>query len=308
MPKKQGSEMMNMTPDKSNDTEAVPEITTDAVSPADPVSSTDSLTEDTGLLKHISRRRFAVTLGSAGVLTTAAVATGVILTTTPPGEIIGDGDASLSALSSGTASQGTGLTSTGSSGTASFGSSSSGSSSDSITGGNSRSDGSNNSGSNGTGANSGTGSSGTTGNSSTNGSGGSPSGSNGNNSNSGNSGNNGSGNSGGNGGSDSGGNNSGNSGNSGSKKVWHEPWDEQVWVDTSSWQSVYVGENPIYEHHLVCNDCKIIVDGFGDRHILDTGHSGFHSETIFARYEPVYEDQYIESGYTKTIHHEGYWS
>lgn len=94
----------------------------------------------------------------------------------------------------------------------------------------------------------------------------------------------------------------------GATKVWHDPWDEKVWVDTSSYQSVYVGENPIYESHHVCNTCGIVVDGIGAEHILETGHSGYRTATFLVRTEPVYENQWVSSGYEKIVHHEGYWS
>jgi hypothetical protein len=92
------------------------------------------------------------------------------------------------------------------------------------------------------------------------------------------------------------------------ERTWVPAWDERVWVDTSSYQSVYVGENPIYEWHDVCNDCGAIVDGFGAQHILETGHSGYHGPVAFqVGTEPIYEQQWVSSGYWNTIHHEGYW-
>ena len=111
----------------------------------------------------------------------------------------------------------------------------------------------------------------------------------------------------------SGSSNPGNSGSGGSNNsngnslTWHEPWSEQVWADTSSWQSVYIGDNPIYETHHICSDCGAIVDYVGAEHLLSTGHSGYRTETILVGYTPIYENRWVESGYWTTVTHPGYW-
>jgi hypothetical protein len=101
----------------------------------------------------------------------------------------------------------------------------------------------------------------------------------------------------------------GNSGdNGGGGQIWHPPWDEQVWVDTSGWQSVYAGENPIYEIHDICNTCGAIVDSIAGEHILSTGHSGVSTKSVQVGSEPIYQQQWVSSGYWKTVTHPGYWS
>ena len=107
----------------------------------------------------------------------------------------------------------------------------------------------------------------------------------------------------------SGSSNSGSSGGGSNPGLtWHPAWDEQVWVDTSGYQSVYVGENPIYEYHDICNTCGVIVDGFGAEHIMDTHHSGYHSEYVLVGSTPLYENQWVSSGYWTTVTHPGYWA
>ena len=109
-----------------------------------------------------------------------------------------------------------------------------------------------------------------------------------------------------NGGVNSGSNGSNGGGNTG--QTWHPSWTEQVWVDTSIWQSVYVGENPIYEYHSVCNECGAIISGFAAQHLLDTGHGSYSNNVpILIGYTPVYETRWVESGYWETITHPGYW-
>ncbi|MCL2529353.1 MAG: hypothetical protein FWE41_03360 [Coriobacteriia bacterium] len=90
--------------------------------------------------------------------------------------------------------------------------------------------------------------------------------------------------------------------------TWHPPWEEQVWVDTSGWQSVHVGDNPVYEQHNICNTCGAIVSGFAAQHMLETGHAGHHTAMVLVGHVPVYEDVWVESGYWTTITHPGYWA
>jgi len=97
-------------------------------------------------------------------------------------------------------------------------------------------------------------------------------------------------------------------GGGGNTLTWHPPWTEQVWVDTSGWQSVHVGDNPVYSQHHVCTTCGIIVDGFGPQHLLDTGHAGYHTAMILVGTTPVYENRWVESGHWTTVTHPGYWA
>ena len=92
------------------------------------------------------------------------------------------------------------------------------------------------------------------------------------------------------------------------KKRWHEPWDEQVWVDTSHWESVWVGDNPIYEYTAVCNDCGAVLGGAAAQHLEDTLHSSYSNNVpVQVGSTPVYENRWIESGYWNTVRHDGYW-
>lgn len=95
----------------------------------------------------------------------------------------------------------------------------------------------------------------------------------------------------------------------GSNLTWYPPYDEQVWVDTSSWQSVYVRDNPVFQEAQVCNTCgEYFFGGIWDH--INAAHGeigGFHSGMIQVGTEPIYEQQWIASGYWETIHHEGYW-
>lgn len=105
------------------------------------------------------------------------------------------------------------------------------------------------------------------------------------------------------------GNSSGGDTNNGSNQVWVPGWDEQVWVDTSHWESVYVGENPIYETRDVCNSCgAILPPGGGVAHLRDNlSCIGYGSQYVEVGSTPLYEDQWVTSGYWSTVHHEGYW-
>ncbi|MDR2035387.1 MAG: hypothetical protein LBP91_01745 [Coriobacteriales bacterium] len=96
-------------------------------------------------------------------------------------------------------------------------------------------------------------------------------------------------------------------GNAGNDQTWHPSWSEQVWVDTSGWQSIFVADNPIFESHSICNTCEAIISGFGAQHIMETLHTGYHSGYVQVGTEPVYEQQWVTSGYWTTITHPGYW-
>jgi len=97
-------------------------------------------------------------------------------------------------------------------------------------------------------------------------------------------------------------------GGGGSGLTWYPPWDEQVWVNTSGWQSVYVGESPIYEQHSVCNTCGAIVDNILAEHYLYSGSCiGYSTKTIKVGTTPIYENRWVESGYYTTVTHPGYW-
>jgi len=97
-------------------------------------------------------------------------------------------------------------------------------------------------------------------------------------------------------------------GGGGSNLTWHAPWNEQVWVDTSGWQSVYVGENPVFEYHSVCNTCGAIISGFAAKHLEETMHGSYSNNVpIQVGSTPLYENRWVESGYWTTITHPGYW-
>lgn len=89
--------------------------------------------------------------------------------------------------------------------------------------------------------------------------------------------------------------------------VWHPGWDEQVWVDSSGWQSVWVGDNPIYETHSICNTCDAVISGFAAEHLMNTHHGSYRTGNVQIGTQPVYESRWVESGYWKSVHHEGYW-
>ncbi len=101
---------------------------------------------------------------------------------------------------------------------------------------------------------------------------------------------------------------SGATGSGGYNKVWHEAWDEQVWVDTSGWQSAYVGENPIYQEGATCNECGYFIAGSIMPHMEASGHYGYRTGLVQIGTEPIYENQWVSSGYWTSVHHEGYWS
>lgn len=105
--------------------------------------------------------------------------------------------------------------------------------------------------------------------------------------------------------SSSGNNNSSSTESTANNPVWVPGWDEQIWVDTSSYQSVFVGENPTYVNTTVCNDCG--ATNVSGEHLLNTGHSGYVSKNVQVGSTPVYENQWVESGYYETVHHDGYW-
>jgi hypothetical protein len=114
------------------------------------------------------------------------------------------------------------------------------------------------------------------------------------------------------GGAQPGGSSTGGSANGGSSvssggqsgKTWHPGWSEQVWVDTSHYESVWV---PAVGHEAsICNTCGAEITGNAARHILDTGHSGHHGTYIVD--VPAHEEQqWISDGYYETIWHDGYW-
>jgi hypothetical protein len=272
----------------------------------------------------------AVGLSSFGVVIVAAVAVGIVVNT-PTLQTLEDTTVPLAAFSGGTASSGTASSGSSTSGTDSDGAASSGigssgsarsgtsennatpagttreggrsdsagtgsSSGSKGTGGNEGSNNGSGSGNNGTGTGSTPGS-----NNGTGGSGGGTSP--GRNPGSGN----GSGSSGGGGSTDTGSSNPGNNGNSGPPRIWHEPWDEDVWVDTSGWvhHDEIWAQRPIYGD--VYYDGTVVTDG-GDG-IYEHG-GGYWTDRIIG-YEPYLAttawDEWVPSGYIDTIHHEGYW-
>ena len=101
----------------------------------------------------------------------------------------------------------------------------------------------------------------------------------------------------------------GSNGGNNSGQTWHPAWTEQVWVDTSGWQSVYIGENPIIQEAEVCNTCGAYFFGGIWDHI-DVVHGsigGWHTGIVQVGTEPIYETRWVESGYWETITHPGYW-
>lgn len=105
------------------------------------------------------------------------------------------------------------------------------------------------------------------------------------------------------------GNNSGGGGSTAPEPVWHEPWDEQVWRDTSHYEEVYVCDVPVYEYHSVCNTCGAIISGHAAQHLLDSEHCESYTTDVAIQVgsQPYYETRWVASGYYETIHHEGYW-
>ena len=111
------------------------------------------------------------------------------------------------------------------------------------------------------------------------------------------------------GGSTSGGGSSGGGGGSASNQTWYPPRDEQVWVDTSSWQSVYVGETPVYQQAEICSACGSSFFGGIWDHInaAHGGIGGFYMGMVQVGTKPMYENRWVESGYWTTVTHPGYW-
>ena len=76
----------------------------------------------------------------------------------------------------------------------------------------------------------------------------------------------------------------------------HAPIYKQQWVvDTAAWTE----EVPVYsvDERSICNTCGADITGYSVQHILDTEHSGYHSEV-----------KQVQTG-TKQIYHEevGHW-
>jgi hypothetical protein len=88
-------------------------------------------------------------------------------------------------------------------------------------------------------------------------------------------------------------------------QVWHPGWDEQVWVDTSHYESVWVPEQGYYGSR--CNTCGADISGFAGQHIIDTGHVGYSGDVWFQTAPAHEEQQWVSSGYYETINHPGYW-
>jgi len=91
--------------------------------------------------------------------------------------------------------------------------------------------------------------------------------------------------------------------------TWYPPRSEQVWVNTSGWQSVYVGENPIFQQAEICSTCGASSFGGIWDHINNAhgGLGGFYIGSIQVGTEPIYETRWVESGYWTTVTRPGYW-
>jgi len=90
-------------------------------------------------------------------------------------------------------------------------------------------------------------------------------------------------------------------------KTWHEPWDEQVWVDTSHMESVLVYQTGHYGAR--CNTCgaELGPGTAAPQHLIDTGHASYSTDVWFVDVPTHYEDRWVEEGHWQTIHHDGYW-
>jgi len=107
------------------------------------------------------------------------------------------------------------------------------------------------------------------------------------------------------------------------KRVWHEPWDEQVLVSAAWTEEIYHPAVYTTVHHpeqghvgSICNTCGIEVTGYGNQHLLDTGHSSFTSYHWFVD-SPEWDEQVLTSAawteyishpaVYRTVHHDGWW-
>lgn len=62
---------------------------------------------------------------------------------------------------------------------------------------------------------------------------------------------------------------------------------------------------PVYgnqtTYHTVCNECDLVIDGFADQHIKDTGHSGYSTNV------PQTDEVLVSQGYSYEVTDEPAW-
>jgi hypothetical protein len=99
--------------------------------------------------------------------------------------------------------------------------------------------------------------------------------------------------------------------------VWHEPWDEMVWVPVSYWKKTHHVE--VYGTReiagSVCFDGTPLPSDLSPKETADfvAAHGGGYSTGVVS-YEvyllrPAYvERELVQGGTYKSVRHEGYWS
>jgi len=108
------------------------------------------------------------------------------------------------------------------------------------------------------------------------------------------------------------------------KRVWHEPWDEQVLVSGAWTEEIYHPAVYTTVHHpeishggIVCNQCGMEITGFAEKHVLDNfpACTGYHTGVIVD--SPAWDEQVLVSAawteyvshpaVYRTVHHDGWW-
>jgi hypothetical protein len=99
--------------------------------------------------------------------------------------------------------------------------------------------------------------------------------------------------------------------------VWHEPWEESVWVPMSYWRVVHHVE--VYGTRevmgSVCFDGTPLPSGLSTQETIDfvAEHGGGYNTGVVSSevylLRPAYvERELVQGGAYRQIHHEGYWS
>jgi len=118
-------------------------------------------------------------------------------------------------------------------------------------------------------------------------------------------------------GNSTGGDNTGGGGSStGSGQTWHEGYNEQVWVDTSHWETQVLRpayDEPVMEDRTFCSDCGADITGMIMEHI-NTVHGGISSgwynkyvQVGSIHHDAITQDTWVTGGYWATVWHDGYW-
>jgi len=119
------------------------------------------------------------------------------------------------------------------------------------------------------------------------------------------------------------GNGGGNTGTGGSStggggQVWHDGYNEQVWVDTSHWESTVLRpayDEPVMELHEFCWGCGADITGQIMQHMdwhlatdgTDYGWYDKYVQVDTIHHDAITQDTWVSGGYWTTVWHDGYW-